>query len=135
MDAATTFLEKGPAELEALRDGARAAFVIHLVSMTTGVPAGEIAGGSRARNPAARARWLAMYLLHTTLAVPMNRVAAAFGRHRSTVSQVLGQVEDWRSDPSFEEVLSALERCVLTAPTEAPPRVLAMECSAHEARA
>lgn len=135
MDAASTFLETGPGELQALRDGAKAAFVIHLVAMTTGVSAREIAQGARARNPAARARWLAMYLLHTTLGVPLMRVGAAFGRDRTTVGQVLGRIEDWRSDPLFEEMLSALERCVLAAPMEAAPRMLALQPTDREARA
>lgn len=127
MDGAITFLEEDPTGLQSLRDRAKAAFLVHLVALATGVSPVEIARETRARNPAARARWLAMYLLHTTLSVPVMRVAAAFGRDRSTVGQVMGRVEDWRTDPGFDEVVSALERCALAAPLEAPAEILSMD--------
>ncbi len=50
-------------------DRLRAAFVTSLVAMATGIPAREIAGSTRARAPAARARQMAMYLTHVDTVV------------------------------------------------------------------
>ena len=124
MSDTITFLEQDDTGVQARRDRARAAFLIHLVAMATGVPPKPIAEATRAQSEAARARWLAIYLMHTSCSVPLMRVAAAFGRDRTTVSQVVHRIEDWRSDPAFDAALSDLERCAAAAPLEVAPETL-----------
>ena len=127
MSTAIIDLDEQLAALEAVRDRAKAAFVIHLVAMATGVPPRDIARDTRARNAAARARWMAMYVLHTGLQLPVMRVASAFGRDRTTVGQTINRVEDWRSDAEFDRAVSALERCAMAAPAELTEQALAAE--------
>lgn len=124
MDEPIHFPDDQVHTLQAARDRARAAFLIQLVSMTTGVSARDIAHQTRARSESARARWLAVYLMHIAFSVPLMRVAAAFGRDRTTVSQIVHRIEDWRSDPAFDAALSALERCAAAAPLEMSPEAL-----------
>lgn len=98
------------------RDRAAAAFVTSLVAMATGIPAREIAGPTRARAPAARARQMAMYLAHVGYAWPMARVAVAFGRDRTTASHAVHRIEDLRDDADFDAQISAMEACLREAP-------------------
>lgn len=121
------FPEQDGVGMQARRDRARAAFLIHLVAMATEVPPQMIARVTRAQSEGARARWVAIYLMHITLSVPLRRVAAAFGRDRTTVSQVVRRIEDWRSDPVFDLALAQLEQCAAAAPLEAAPEILAGE--------
>lgn len=60
----------------------------------------------------ARARQVAMYLLHTALSVPYGEVAAMFGRDRTTVSHACRTIEDLRDDPMHDELLLRLEEMV-----------------------
>ncbi len=96
MSTAIGFMEDQPVTLQAARDRAKAAFVVHLVALATGVPPKEIMQESRARSQAARARWLALYLIHVGFSLPLMRVAAVFGRDRSSVGLAVRRVEDWR---------------------------------------
>ncbi len=98
------------------RDRLAAAFVTSLVAMATGVPAREIFAPTRARAPAARARQIAMYLAHVGFAWPMARVAAAFGRDRTTASHACHRIEDMRDDADFDARLAAMEACLRQAP-------------------
>jgi chromosomal replication initiation ATPase DnaA len=98
------------------RDRAAAAFVTSMVSMATGVPPREIAAPTRARAKAARARQMAMYLAHVGYAWPMARVAAAFGRDRTTASHACHRIEDLRDDPAFDAQLCTMEECLRQAP-------------------
>ena len=98
------------------RDRLAAAFVTSLVAMATGVPAGQIAGANRSSAPAARARQIAMYLTHVGFSWPLARVAAAFGRDRTTASHACHKVEDLRDDAAFDARLSAMEACLREAP-------------------
>ena len=133
MSAAMTLLDEGPLAVEAARDRAKAAFAVHLVALATEVAPGEILRASRSRTRAARSRWMAMYLLHTGLSVPLSRVAAAFGRDRTTVGQAVNRVEDWRSDPTVDRVMGELERCALLAPGDTAARALAGDARLGEA--
>lgn len=101
------------------RDRLAAAFVTGLVAMSTGVPAGEIAASTRARAPAARARQIAMYLTHVGFSWPLARVAAAFGRDRTTASHACHRIEDLRDDAAFDQRLAAMEACLREAPEPA----------------
>lgn len=98
------------------RDRQAAAFVTSLVAMATGVSAREIAAPTRARAPAARARQMAMYLAHVGYAWPMSRVAAAFGRDRTTASHACHRIEDLRDDAAFDAQITAMEACLREAP-------------------
>ncbi len=98
------------------RDRLRAAFVTHLVAMTMGVSAREIAGPTRNSAKAAQGRQLAMYLSHVYFNWPLMRVGAAFDRDRSTAAYACQRVEDLRDDPAFDDALSALEACMRAVP-------------------
>lgn len=98
------------------RDRAAATFVTSLVAMTTGISTREINAPTRARAKAARARQIAMYLAHVTYAWPMARVAAAFGRDRTTASHACHRIEDLRDDPAFDALITAMEASLRQAP-------------------
>lgn len=117
----TVFMDEQAVSLQAARDRAKAGVVIHLVALATGISPREILDTKRAGSDAARARWLAVYLTHVGFSIPLARVAAAFGRDRTTVSYAVHQVEDWRDDAAFDVALTALEACVGTIPAEVTP--------------
>lgn len=96
-------------------DFAKAAFLVQLVALASGLSASDIA--TRRRETAVtRARHTAMYLAHTVLQWPLARVADAFGRDRSTVGHACGQIEDGREDARFDAGLCAVEAMLLAAP-------------------
>jgi chromosomal replication initiation ATPase DnaA len=127
MSGSFVFVEQEPFGSAAARDRAKAAFVVQLVAMVTDVPATEITRATRAQGSAARARGLAMYLLNVALSMPLMRVAAAFGRDRTTVGQAVSRMEDLRSEPAFDEALRALERCARAAPLQLSSRALGID--------
>ncbi len=100
------------------KDRLAAGFVTSLVAMSTGVSPREIAARTRARADAARARQMAMYLTHVAFAWPMARVAAAFGRDRTTASHACHRIEDLRDDAAFDARLSEMEACLRQAPAD-----------------
>jgi len=118
MSEAIGFWEEQPATLQAAKDRAKAAVVVHLVALVTGAPAREILDARRAAAGVSRARWLAIYLTHVGFSIPLARVAAAFGRDRTSASHAVHQVENWRDDLGFDLALEALEACVGAIPTE-----------------
>lgn len=87
--------------------------VIGLVSFATGVSESAIMAPNRGPGETARARQIAMYLLHTCLSAPYGEVARAFRRDRTTVSHACRLIEDMRDDPRHDRLLSRLE-AVLT---------------------
>ncbi len=97
-------------------DRALAAFITQLVAMTTGVAASEIAAMTRRDNRTCTARQMAMYLAHIGCGWPLQRVALAFGRDRSTVSYACHRIEDLRDAPALDALLDACEACVRAAP-------------------
>jgi len=56
--SAIAFWEDQPGTLQAARDRAKAAVVVHLVALATGEAPKEILHPTRAQSPAARARWM-----------------------------------------------------------------------------
>ena len=98
------------------RDRLTVSFVTHLVSLATGVPAGEINAPKRVSNTAVRARQLAIYLTHITFHWSLNRVAYAFGRDRTTCGHACRKIEDLREDAAFDRRLAELEACLRQAP-------------------
>ncbi len=96
-------------------DQVRAALAIALAAAAVGSTAGRVASG--ARDPkAALARQVAMYLVHTSYGISLGRVAAAFGRDRSTVAHACRAVEERRDEPAFDRWLDALETSASGAP-------------------
>jgi chromosomal replication initiation ATPase DnaA len=83
--------------------------VISLVSFATGVSESAILAPNRGPGDTARARQMAMYLLHTSLSAPYGDVARAFRRDRTTVSHACRLIEDMRDDPRQDRLLSRLE--------------------------
>ncbi|MGE3303918.1 MAG: helix-turn-helix domain-containing protein [Hyphomonadaceae bacterium] len=65
---------------------------------------------------AALARRLAMYLTHVGFEMSLSRVAAAFGRDRSTVSHACHRIEELRDDAAFDAWLDAMEAALRGAP-------------------
>jgi len=98
------------------RDRLAVAFVTHLVAMATDVSPGDISAHKRSTLAAARARQIAIYLTHVSFHWPLNRVAFAFGRDRTTCAHACHRIEDMREDAGFDARLVRLEACLQQAP-------------------
>ena len=103
------------------RDRLRVAFITSLVGLANDVPAREIAARGRSGQAATRARQIALYLAHVTLAWPLARVAQAFGRDRTTAGNAVRTIEDLRDDPAIDAHLNDLETCIRQAPEPLTP--------------
>ena len=90
-------------------DRSRAAFVVDVVALATGVPAAEIRAKTRCNARASRARQIAMYLTYVAWSWPMKRIGAAFGRDRTTAGYACKLIEDMRDDAGFDARLARLE--------------------------
>lgn len=101
-------------------DEARARLAQHAVAFVFRQPHEEIAARTRRSKGAAFARQTAMYLTHVAFGMSLARVAAAFGRDRTTVSHACHVVEDRREDPSFDAYLEDLEAFLRAVPAPAP---------------
>jgi chromosomal replication initiation ATPase DnaA len=112
------FLERQAPAVEAARDRAKAAFVTHLVALATGVSPEQIYSQERGRGRIPAARAMAMYLTHVGFGMPLQRVAAAFCRDRSTTAYACSRVEEMREERGLDQVLDGLEACVRQAPAE-----------------
>ena len=75
-----------------------ARFVVRLVACALQIDEGDMLSGRRGTAEVARARQIAMYLLHTSLSVSYMDVADMFGRDRTTVSHACRTVEDLRDE-------------------------------------
>ncbi len=109
---------------QAALDKARAAFVIDLVALATGVPAAELRCETRSNARAARARQIAMYMAYVAWAWPLARIGEAFDRDRTTVGYACRLIEDMRDDPDFDARLERLETCLKAAPEPADVKLL-----------
>jgi chromosomal replication initiation ATPase DnaA len=103
-------------DMQALKDRAKALFIIDVVSHATGIPAAEILSSSRNHAGAARARQVAMYLAYITYQWPLARIGAAFKRDRTTAGHACRLIEDLRDDRRFDLELDKLEACLKNAP-------------------
>lgn len=101
------------------RDRLTVGFVTHLVSLATNISAAEISAPKRATQATVRARQLCIYLTHITFHWPLNRVAYAFGRDRTTCGHACRKIEDMREDAAFDRRLTDLEACLRQAPAHA----------------
>lgn len=96
-------------------DHARARFACEAVCYALGWTE-DLIGPTRGAPDAALARQIAMYLTHVGFGMSLSRVAAAFGRDRSTVAHACHLIEDRRDDRHLDELLAALETAVRGAP-------------------
>jgi chromosomal replication initiation ATPase DnaA len=100
------------------RDRASAQLAAAVTSFALGVEPDEIMGDLRGSAEIAFARQVAMYLCHVAFELSLSRVAAAFGRDRSTVAHACHIIEDRRDDEAFEYWIDALEASLRGAPAE-----------------
>lgn len=98
-------------------DRAAAQLSAAVTSFALSVEAEEIFGDLRGSADVALARQAAMYLCHVAFELSLTRVAAAFGRDRSTVAHACHVIEDRRDDPAFEHWIGALELVLRETPT------------------
>ncbi len=120
--ASDVILPHPPGPGDTAEDRAFAALIIQLVSFTTGIAAAEIAAPERRSFRSYTARQMAIYLAHIGCGWPLGRVASAFGRDRSTVSNACLRVEDMRDRPAMNALLDTCEAYVRAAPK--PVKVL-----------
>ena len=89
--------------------------VIRLVSTLDKVEIDALTGNSRGRAEISLSRQIAMYLMHTVFSCPYHRVAAFFGRDRTTVSHACRLIEDARDDVEFDRRLEVMENLLVSA--------------------
>lgn len=80
-----------------------------LAAAAADLPLDRVLSARRLDRRCASARALAMYLAHVGLGLPMNRVAAGFGRHRSTVAHACRRIEERREVAGWDRWVAALE--------------------------
>ncbi len=97
-------------------DRAAARLAADVASYALGVPVEEILDVERGPVDAAFARQVAAYLCHVGFEMSLARVAAAFGRDRSTIAHACHAIEDRRDDNQFDLWISALEAMLQCAP-------------------
>lgn len=104
-------------------DSAAAFLAAGVAAYALGVPRDEIVDDARGSASIAFARQVAMYLCHVGFELSLARVAAAFGRDRSTVAHACHAIEDRRDESQFDLWISSLEAMLRDAP--APGRACA----------
>jgi chromosomal replication initiation ATPase DnaA len=102
------------------RDEAAARLAAGVASYALDVPADDVLGDARGSSQVAFARQVAAYLCHTGFELSLSRVAAAFGRDRSTVAHACHAIEDRRDEMQFDLWVGALEAMLRDAPPSAP---------------
>ena len=89
--------------------------ISEVVAFSIGVK-DDIIRPTRGNPQIALARQMAMYLSHIGFGISINRVAAAFGRDRTTVSYACNLIEDKRDDRKFDEYLDKIEQLLSDIP-------------------
>lgn len=84
-------------------------FMIRLVAYAAGCTEQDMLSPNRGTRNVARARYIAIYLLHTRLSVRIGNIAEMLKRDRTTVAHACRQVEDSRDDPATENFICELE--------------------------
>lgn len=102
---------------QANSDRARARLAQSAVAYTFDVAPEDIAAPTRRSRRAAFARQAAMYLAHVAFELSLSRVAAAFGRDRTTASHACHKIEDERDDLAFDACMDALEHSLRAMPS------------------
>ena len=87
--------------------------VLHMVGKAYKIRRRLLLHPSRSTAGAARARQMAMYLMHVVLGRAMSDVGVVFHRDRTTVSYACAKVEDLRDDPAFDAQLDRFEQRIL----------------------
>lgn len=90
-----------------VNDERKARLSSDVVGYSLGAPADKIWDSTAPEF--AFARHVAMYLCYTAFELSLTRVAAAFGRDRSTVSYACHRIEDRRDEPQFDYWIESLE--------------------------
>jgi chromosomal replication initiation ATPase DnaA len=85
--------------------------VVELVARACGIPVELVLNRARAAD-VARARQLAVYLIHVMLQRPFKDTAQLVGRDRTTVAYACARIEDEREDPAFDAEVSRLEAMI-----------------------
>ncbi|MFT3725388.1 MAG: helix-turn-helix domain-containing protein [Hyphomonadaceae bacterium] len=99
-------------------DRLRAQVAIALAAAAVGAPMEEIVSDVR-RTKVAFARQVAMYVAYVGFGMSLARVAAAFGRDKSTIAYACRVIEDRRDEPAFDRWMEALEASAAGAPVAA----------------
>jgi len=95
----------------ACRDDKNSAYLTaSLVGYALGLKAEQILRDGRGPHILVQARQAAMYLAHISCGMSLARVAAAFGRDRSTVAYACQRIEDKRDEDAFDAWMEALEK-------------------------
>jgi chromosomal replication initiation ATPase DnaA len=103
------------------RDAKAAELAAGVVAYATGVELVELLSPTRGAAGAATARQAAMYLTHVAFEMSLGRVAAAFGRDRSTVAHACHVMEERRDDAELDVWLDAMEAALKGAPPPLSP--------------
>lgn len=108
---------------EARRGDVEGLALLALVAAELGIAQPVLLHRQRCRRPVARARQLAMYLMHVILQRDYVEVGHFFGRDRTTVSHACAVIEDLREDRAFDDRVERLETLLgnLRVGTEARP--------------
>lgn len=106
------------------KDEAAALLAAGAAGYALGVEVDDITREARGSAETAFARQVSMYLCHVAFELSLGRVAAAFGRDRSTVAHACHAIEDRRDDDRFDDWIGALEAMLRKAP---PPGVAGPE--------
>lgn len=85
------------------------ALAARLAASASGVAASEVVSSRRLSRRVSTARQIGMYLAHTAAGLPLTKVAAYFGRDRTTAAHACRLIEDRRDDRAFDAELSELE--------------------------
>jgi chromosomal replication initiation ATPase DnaA len=85
-----------------------------VVAATFAVPLLALRGDTRGSARTAFARQSAMYLAHVAFGLNCTDVGLLFGRDRTTAAHAFRVIEDRRSDPFFDAILTALEASCVT---------------------
>jgi chromosomal replication initiation ATPase DnaA len=91
------------------RDRSAAQLAADVASYALGIPVKEILDLRRGAAEAAFARQVAAYLCHVGFELSLARIAAAFGRDRSTIAHACHTIEDRREDAQFDLWIGGLE--------------------------
>lgn len=105
-------------------DEANARLAAGVAAYALSAPIDEIMREPRGSAPAALARQVAMYLCHVAFGMSLARVAAAFGRDRSTAAYACHAIEDKREDGAFDAWVEELEHMLRAAPAPWRPSFL-----------
>ncbi len=90
------------------------ALAVRLAASAAGVAASEVVTSGRSSRRVSTARQIGMYLAHTAAGLPLAKVAAYFGRDRTTAAYACRLIEDRRDDRKFDAELAELEDLLRT---------------------